>query len=82
MNQRHNPPFVGAPDPELRNSPVVEDTDEEFGIYALEYPERPVCYFNNVAYQSGQFVCAGRGELLRCEEGVWVREGSCDPDNP
>jgi len=41
MNQRHNPPFVGAPDPELRNSPVVEDTDEEFEIYALEYPERP-----------------------------------------
>ncbi|MEJ2060841.1 MAG: hypothetical protein P8Y64_10200 [Gammaproteobacteria bacterium] len=73
---------VGAPDPELRNSPIMEETDEDFEVLAQETDELPVCYFNSTAYAHGTFVCSGSGELLRCEKGVWVRSGGCDPDNP
>jgi len=73
---------VGAPDPELKNSPIVEDSDEEFDSLAQELGEEPVCYFNGKAYDDGTFVCSGGAELLRCARGAWIREGSCDPDNP
>lgn len=72
---------VGAPDPELRNSPIVEEMDEDFDIAAQSLPEEPLCYFNGQPYGDGQWVCSG-AELLRCERGTWVQEGSCDPDNP
>ncbi len=79
----HKPPYVGAPDPELRTSPIVEAIAEESTEEILpEREEYPVCYFNNVAYKDGSYVCSGSGELLRCEKGVWVQAGSCDPDNP
>jgi hypothetical protein len=74
---KHIPaPSVGAPDPALRNSPIFDSTnaDEPSLDYELE---SGTCYFNNVAYRIGQYVCSGE-ELLRCEErGVWVREGTC-----
>lgn len=82
MVQHTKPPYVGAPDPELRNSPIMEETDEEFEVLAQEAIEQSFCYFNGVAYPDGQFVCSGSGEMLRCQRGVWVSEGSCDPDNP
>lgn len=72
---------VGAPDPELRNSPIYEETDEDFEVAAQTFPEESVCYFNDTAYQHDQYVCSG-AELLRCSRGVWLQEGSCDPDNP
>jgi hypothetical protein len=81
MADRQQPIQVGAPDPELRNSPIIEETDEEFEMVGQELSELPVCYFNGAPYENGQFVCSGT-ELLRCEVGAWVREGSCDPDNP
>ena len=81
MTERIHANHVGAPDPELRNSPIIEETDEEYEVLVREAPEDAVCYFNNTLYRSGQFVCSG-DELLRCEAGAWVREGSCDPDNP
>ena len=73
---------VGAPDPEAKTSPIMEETDEQFGELAQELEDQAFCYFNNVAYESGSFACSGSGELLRCEKGIWVREGGCDPDNP
>ena len=82
MNDRSRIPSVGAPDPELRNSPIVEDTEEDYDEFTQEASERPVCYFNNASYAMGEFVCSGSGELLRCENGLWVREGTCDPENP
>ncbi len=82
MTERSTPLRVGAPDPELRSSPIMEDTDEEFEVLAQEVQDLPVCYFNNLAYANGTFVCSGSGELLRCRRGVWVREGTCDPENP
>jgi hypothetical protein len=63
---------VGAPDPELRTSPIF-DEDEERSLDLGE--EASVCYFNSLAYPLGAFVRSGH-ELLRCEEGgVWVRRG-------
>ena len=65
---------VGAPDPELKNSPVIDDEIEEGEFSDIER-EVQVCYFNGVRYASGDYICSG-DELLRCENGVWVRSGS------
>jgi hypothetical protein len=72
-------PRVGAPDPEMKNSPVFDETDADELSYDLEL-ETGVCYFNSRAYAIGSYVCSG-DELLRCEQrGVWIREGSCYKD--
>jgi hypothetical protein len=69
-------PQVGAPDPELKTSPIF-DEEEEISL-DLELEEGG-CWFNNVAYPIGQYLCSG-SELLRCEErGVWVRKGELRP---
>ena len=73
---------VGAPDLEARTSPIMEEGDEEFEVLAQAFEEQACCYFNNVAYDHGSFVCSGSGEQLRCEKGIWVREGGCDSSNP
>jgi len=72
---------VGAPDPERRNSPIIEETDEAFEVVGQELDSSPLCYFNDASYDSGAFICSG-SELLRCLQGSWVRAGSCDPDHP
>lgn len=65
-------PEVGAPDPELKTSPIFDEYEEVSLDMELE---AGVCYFNSAAYPIGQFVRSG-SELLRCEgRGVWVREG-------
>lgn len=70
-------PQVGAPDPEHRTSPIV-DEDEELSL-DLEL-EVGACYFNDASYPVGQYVRSG-SELLHCEErGVWVRKGELRPD--
>jgi hypothetical protein len=76
MPQSHNAPQVGAPDPEARNSPIFDESDNEYLSLDLEL-ESSACYFNGQPYAIGDYVCSGT-ELLRCEEkGVWVREGDC-----
>ena len=70
---------VGAPDPEMRNSPIFDEADADELSLDLEL-EAGVCYFNGTAYAIGDYVCSG-DELLRCEQrGVWMREGSCEPE--
>ncbi len=65
---------VGAPDPELKNSPIFDHDSEEYETADLEL-ETGVCYFNGSSYPIGQYVASG-GELLRCSErGIWVRVG-------
>ena len=81
MAHRPGTPYVGAPDPELKNSPIMEELDEDYEVFAQEVEETGVCYFNGTVFHRGDFVCSGSGELLRCERGVWVREGTCDPEN-
>ena len=76
MNDSRAMQKVGAPDPELENSPIAWESDEDFDVVRQEIDEG-VCYFNGQVFEIGDFVCSG-DELLRCEErGVWVREGSC-----
>ena len=72
---------VGSPDPELKTSPIVEDTDEDFEVTVQEVEDLPVCYFNNISYPNGKYVCSGSGELLHCQNGLCIREGTCDPEN-
>ncbi len=81
MNEPIHVPQVGAPDPELETSPIAEELGDDLEVLRLEVPGEPVCLFNNVSYPNGQRVCSGTG-LYRCDYGIWVREGGCDPDNP
>ena len=72
---------VGAQDPELKNSPIAEEGDDETEVLKQEMPGEAVCFFNNQSYSNDSIVCSGSA-LLRCDYGIWVREGSCDTDNP
>lgn len=66
-------PHVGAPDPELKTSPIFDEEDSGSLSLDLEL-ESGVCYFNNARYPVGQYLYSG-DELLHCEErGVWVRK--------
>ena len=82
MNKSANPDNVGAPDPELITSPIMEEMNEDFEILAQGLEKNTCCYFNSVMYNIGDYVCSGSTELLRCENGIWVQEGTCDTDNP
>ena len=73
---------VGTPASEARTSPIVEESDEEFDLLMQAQEDQAYCYFNNVAYDDGSFVCSGSGEQLHCEKGVWIRESGCDVTNP
>jgi hypothetical protein len=73
-----NPAQVGAPDPELKTSPILDDTEDD--VPDGSELESGVCYFNNAVYPLGTYVLSG-DELLRCERrGVWVREGELRPE--
>lgn len=65
---------VGAPDPELKNSPVLDSEIEEEEFAGVEESAQ-ICYFNGVRFPSGDYVYSG-DELLRCENGAWVRSGA------
>lgn len=64
---------VGPPDPDLKNSPIL-DTEVEEGEYSGIDEQAQVCYFNGIRYASGDYVCS-ENEFLRCENGVWVPSG-------
>jgi hypothetical protein len=65
-------PQVGAPDPERRTSPILDEGEELSPGFELE---TGACYFNDQAYPLGSYVLSG-AELLLCEErGLWVRKG-------
>lgn len=81
MSSQIHVPQVGAPDPERNNSPFAEETDEEYEVLRREIQGQPVCYYNDRSFGHGSYVCSG-STLLRCDYGLWVRTGSCDPDNP
>ncbi|MEW6689224.1 MAG: hypothetical protein AB1452_09065 [Pseudomonadota bacterium] len=69
-------PQVGAPDPELPNSPIIDESeyDEHAASRDLEL-EEGVCYFNGEQYAIGTYVLSG-SELRQCSgRGVWVSKG-------
>lgn len=81
MTERTHAPQVGAPDPELRTSPIMAEMDWESEDLKQEQPGEPVCYFNDVSYPNGAYVSSG-STVLHCHYGIWVEAGSSDPDNP
>ena len=80
MSNTINANQVGAQDLELKNSPISEEMDEESDVLKQEVPGEAECFFNAQGYSNGHYVCSGDA-LLRCDYGVWVRTGSCDPEN-
>lgn len=68
---------VGAPDPERKNSPIIDDDEDELDL-DLEL-ETGVCYFNDTSFPLGAYVMSG-DEVLHCEgRGVWVKKGERRP---
>ena len=66
---------VGAPDPERRTSPILDESefDEQAGSRDLEL-EEGVCYLNDETFRIGEYVQSG-SELLQCVGGgVWARK--------
>ena len=74
-------PQVGAQDPELENSPIADEEDEDTDVVRQQVPGEPVCFFNGTSYKNGQFVASG-SQVLKCSYGVWVESGSTDDRNP
>jgi hypothetical protein len=74
MKQALAATHVGAPDPDLKTSPILEEYDEDAPAMVQEYDELPICWYNGESYPSGATVSSGDGSLLRCEKGVWVRQ--------
>lgn len=76
MGQKQSTNQVGAPDPELQNSPIFDSNDNNELSLDREL-EEGVCYFNNRTFAIGSYVCSG-DELLHCVgSGIWVRDGAC-----
>jgi hypothetical protein len=73
----HRPLQVGAVDPELKTSPILDEDEEN--LLELGH-ESGACLFNGVSYAIGEYVLSGN-ELLHCEErGLWVRKGEIRTD--
>jgi hypothetical protein len=70
---------LGAPDPELKNSPVAWEGEEDTETLRASVPAEPECFFNSRAYANGTVVRSG-STLLRCDLGIWVP--ATDPENP
>lgn len=81
MSAHSRLPQVGAMDPELRNSPFVDELDEDMEVVRQQVPGEPVCYFNGQAFANDELVLSG-SRVLRCRYGVWIDIGSADPANP
>lgn len=71
-------PQVGAMDPELPNSPIALEFDEESDTVRQQVPGEPVCYFNGQPFEHNQYVSTGT-QILQCRYGVWVEVA--DPRN-
>lgn len=73
-------PHVGAQDPELKNSPIAEEEDEDTDVIRQQVPGEPVCWYNGQGYRQGTYVVSGT-RLLQCDRGVWVESAAEDPRN-
>lgn len=67
------PEDLGAQDPELRNSPVAWEADEDTEALRESVPGSAVCFFNDRAYADGTLIRSGI-TVLRCDHGIWVPE--------
>ena len=70
---------VGAPNAELRNSPIIDAAELLEPLAPAFETEEGVCYFNGQSYRVGTYVQSG-SEVLQCVAGgVWVRRGETPP---
>jgi hypothetical protein len=67
---------VGAPDPKLKTSPII---DENEALSLDAELETPGCYFNDVVYPIGECVSSGSEVLCCVERGIWIRKGESRP---
>jgi hypothetical protein len=74
-------PILGSQIPELKNSPIAWEGDDDTEALRETLPSEPVCFFNDREFKHGAIV-SGEGVRLRCERGVWVPAGPGDPENP
>ena len=81
LHEHSSLPQVGAPDPELLNSPIADEEDEDTDVVRQQVPGAAVCYFNGAEFPQGAYVASG-SQVLRCSYGVWIDSGSADPRNP
>lgn len=72
---------LGAQDPELKNSPVAWEGEEETETLRESVPGEPTCFFNDRAYEHGALIRSGSA-MLKCDHGLWVPAGPSDPTNP
>jgi hypothetical protein len=72
---------VGAPDPELHNSPIAVEDDIDTDVVRQQVPGEAVCWFNGSEFPNGDLVASG-SQVLRCRYGVWVDTGSIDDRSP
>ncbi|HET7596817.1 MAG TPA: hypothetical protein VFK15_07785 [Burkholderiales bacterium] len=70
-----SPPKVGAPDPELKNSPIVFETELYEPVPPPFETGEGVCYFNSTSYPVGSYVRSGDELLLCTAGGIWVYRG-------
>jgi hypothetical protein len=80
LHEHRSIPQVGAQDPELRNSPIADEEDEDTDVVRQQVPGEPVCWFNGTQYEHGSYVVSG-SLLLQCNRGVWVESAAEDPRN-
>lgn len=75
---------VGALDPELKTSPIAQETSEDWQLLrGRKCPSaRPRCATSTAKRsRPDQFVCSGT-VVLDCLEGLWIEIGPADPRNP
>ena len=72
MKTSLNAPQVDAPDPELRNSSIIDAWDRGGAVGGCQL-KRDACYFNNQRFAIGH-TAHGSDELLHCaDRGVWIK---------
>jgi hypothetical protein len=81
LHEHSSLPQVGAPDPELPNSPIADEEDEDTDVVRQQVPGAAVCLFNGAEFPHGTYVVSG-SQVLRCSYGVWIDSGSADSRNP
>ena len=68
---QRKPTVVSVQDPELKNSPIAREGEEETETLRATLPDEPMCYFNNAEYAHGAIVVS-EGDYLRCDRGIWI----------
>jgi hypothetical protein len=72
---------LGAQDPELKNSPVAWEGDEDTETLREMMPEEPECFFNGRAFPHGTVISSGSTRLC-CDHGLWIPAGPGDAGKP